>query len=71
MINTRLLQAHMILKGLTVKDLADAQGWSLQTAYRRINGATAFTVPEVQKTKELLELDPPTTNAIFFAADLS
>ena len=64
MINTRLLQAHMVLQGVTVKSLADAQGWSVRNAYR-------FTVPEVQICKELLALDPPTTNAIFFAADLS
>ena len=71
MINTRLLQAHMVLRGVTVKSLADAQGWSVRNAYRKIKGETAFTVPEVQICKELLALDPPTTNAIFFAADLS
>lgn len=70
-INKRLLQAHMILKDVTVKILADAQGWSTRKAYRKINGETAFTVPEVQICKELLDLDPPTTNAIFFAMDLS
>ncbi len=71
MINTRLLQAHMVLQGITVKSLADAQGWSVRNAYRKIKGETAFTVPEVQICKALLALDPPTTNAIFFAADLS
>lgn len=71
MIDKRLLQAHMVLKGVTTKGLADAQGWSLRKAYRKISGETAFTVPEVQICKELLGLDPPTTNAIFFAADLS
>ena len=40
------------------------------TAYRKITGKVAFTVPEVQLCKELLDLDAPTTNAIFFAADL-
>lgn len=71
MINTRLLQAHMILRGVTTKDFADAQGWSIRKAYRKINGETAFTVPEVQTCKELLDLDPPTANAIFFAAEMS
>lgn len=70
MINTRLLQAHMVLKGVTAKGLADAQGWSVRTANRKIKGETAFTVPEVQVCKDLLDLDPPTANAIFFAADL-
>ena len=71
MLDTRLLQAHMVLKGVTTKTFADAQGWSLRKAYRKIKGETAFTVPEVQVCKDLLELDPPTTSAIFFAADLS
>lgn len=71
MLDTRLLQAHMVLKGVTTKTFADAQGWSLRKAYRKIKGETAFTVPEVQVCKDLLELDPPTANAIFFAADLS
>lgn len=70
MINTRLLQAHMVLNGVNAKDLADAQGWSVRNAYRKIKGETAFTVPEVQICKDLLHLDPPTANAIFFAADL-
>ncbi len=61
----------MTLKGVTTKDLADAQGWSMSTAYRKITGKVAFTVPEVQLCKELLDLDAPTMNVIFFAADLS
>lgn len=70
MVETRMLRAHMTLKGVTTKDLADAQGWSISTAYRKITGKVAFTVPEVQLCKELLDLDAPTMNAIFFAADL-
>lgn len=71
MLNKKLLQAHMILRGVTTKDFADAQGWSLRKTYRKINGETAFMVPEVQICKELLDLDPPTVNAIFFASNLS
>ena len=66
MVETRMLRAHMTLKGVTTKDLADAQGWSMSTAYRKITGKVAFTVPEVQLCKEFLDLDAPTTNAIFF-----
>lgn len=71
MVKTQILRAHMTLKGVTTKDLADAQGWSMSTAYRKITGKVAFTVQEVQLCKELLELDAPTTHEIFFAADLS
>ena len=55
MVETRMLRAHMTLKGVTTKDLADAQGWSMSTAYRKITGKVAFTVPEVQLCKELLD----------------
>ena len=70
MVNTRMLKAQMTLRGITTKGLADALGWkSITTAYRKINGETAFTIPEVQLCQELLGLDAPTTREIFFAED--
>ena len=69
--NTKLLKSQMTLKGVTTKALADALGCGMSTIYRRINGETAFTVPEVLRVKDLLDLDTPTMNEIFFAADLS
>ncbi len=71
MINTRLLQSQMTLKGVSSKVLADAQGWSLSTTYRKINGKVSFTVQEVQVCVDLLELDADTATAIFFAGHLS
>ncbi len=71
MINTRLLLAQMTLKAKTTKDLADAQGWSMSTAYRKINGKAAWFVPEVQRCTDFLELTENLVNEIFFAADLS
>ena len=71
MVNSSLIHAHMILKGVTTKDFADAQGWNIRKAYRKINGESAFTVPEVQVCEDLLDLDPPTMNEIFFAECLS
>lgn len=71
MIDTRLLLSQMTLKGISTKDLADAQGWSMSTAYRKINGKVAWSIPELQTVKDLLDLDTATRDAIFFAADLS
>lgn len=71
MIDTRLLLSQMTLKGVSTKDLADAQGWSMSTAYRKINGKVAWSIPELQTVKDLLDLDTATRDAIFFAADLS
>lgn len=71
MVNTQMLKGYMVLRGINTKGLADAQGWSISTAYRKITGKVDFTVPEVQLCKELLNLDAPTANAIFFAPVLS
>ncbi len=71
MLDKKLLKAHMVLNDISVKAFADAQGWGTRKAYRKLNGETDFTVQEVQKSKELLHLDAPTTNKIFFADDLS
>lgn len=65
MIDTRLLLSQMTLKGVSTKDLADAQGWSMSTAYRKINGKVAWSIPELQTVKDLLDLDTATRDAIF------
>lgn len=65
MLDTRLLRSQMTLKGISTKDLADAQGWSMSTAYRKINGEVAWLIPELQIVKNLLGLDLATRDAIF------
>lgn len=71
LINTNLLKSQMTLRGITGKALADAQGWSLATAYRKINGKVAFTAPEIQSLVELLSLDSDIASRIFFAGEMS
>ena len=71
MINTRMLQSQMTLKGVSTKALADAQGWSMSTTYRKVNGKSAWSVLELQKVKDFLALSVDLMNAIFFAGDLS
>lgn len=71
MINTRVLQSQMTLKGVSTKDLADAQGWSMSTTYRKVNGKSAWSVLELQKVKDFLALSVDLMNTIFFAGDLS
>lgn len=66
MINRNLLKSQMTLRGITGKALADAQGWSSTTAYRKINGKIAFTAPEIQVCVELLSLDSEIASQIFF-----
>lgn len=71
MINRNLLKSQMTLRGITGKALADAQGWSSTTAYRKINGKVAFTAPEIQVCVELLSLDSEIASQIFFASKMS
>ena len=71
MINRNLLKSQMTLRGITGKALADAQGWSSTTAYRKINGKVAFTAPEIQVCVELLSLDSDIASQIFFAGKMS
>lgn len=71
MINRNLLKSQMTLRGITGKALADAQGWSSTTAYRKINGKVAFTAPEIQVCVELLSLDSEIASQIFFADKMS
>lgn len=71
MINRNLLKSQMTLRGITGKALADAQGWSSTTAYRKINGKVAFTALEIQVCVELLSLDSEIASQIFFAGKMS
>ena len=71
MINRNLLKSQMTLRRITGKALADAQGWSSTTAYRKINGKVAFTAPEIQVCVELLSLDSEIASQIFFAGKMS
>ena len=61
----------MKLKNVSTKDLADAQSWSMTTAYRKINGKTEFTQSEIETTIRRLSLEIAIANEIFFAPNLA
>lgn len=71
MLNIRLLKSQMLLAGVSTKDLADAQGWSMSTAYRKLNGHVLFNTKEIQIVVDTLHLNPIVASDIFFAKDLS
>lgn len=71
MLNCPLLKAHMLLAHVSTKDLADAQGWSMSTTYRKINGRVLFNSKEIQIAVDLLGLSMEIATEIFFAPDLS
>lgn len=53
----RALIGKMKEKNVSVQELATKLEIGVQTAYRKLNGAVAFTVDEALATKELLGLD--------------
>ncbi len=67
MLNSSLLKAHMLMAGVSTKAFADAQGWSMSTLYRKINGKILFNSKEMQIAVDLLGLNMETATQIFFA----
>lgn len=59
----------VMLKGLSLKQVAQYLGIDISTLYRKINGTSEFTRAEIQQLCELLELDDP--KEIFFANELT
>ncbi|MEG0874469.1 MAG: helix-turn-helix transcriptional regulator [Clostridiales bacterium] len=63
--NTNLLRAKMVEKGLTQKELAAAIGLSENSVSRKLTGKRDFSIQEALKICEVLSLENP--NEIFFA----
>ena len=67
MVNVERLRDEMKNKSITPDAAAEAMGIDVATYYRRISRhGVKFTVEEVSKLSELLNLSPETMQAIFF-----
>lgn len=67
MVNVERLREEMRKKSVTADAAAAAMGIDVATYYRRMNRqGTKFTVEEVSKLSELLNLSPNTMQEIFF-----
>lgn len=71
MFDPKALKAFMILRDISVKELAAKESWSPTTAYRKTSGTVPFTVPEIEICKEVLDLSPAQVMAIFFKENIS
>lgn len=69
MFNKTKFKAAMILAGKTQKDLADALNINTATLYRKVNGASEFTLEEIRILCEELNLDSPMD--IFFSSEIA
>lgn len=60
------LKGKIIEKGMNVERLADKIGVDRSTLYRKLDSAEKFTVGEVNKIKNVLELSMQDASDIFF-----
>lgn len=67
MVDAKRLKIAMVEVGITYADLAKKIGVSYTTLYRKITGATEFTLPELRSIVEALQLTEAEMHTIFFA----
>ena len=64
--NARKLKGHMVANGITAEDMAQALGISYQTFVRKLRGDGNFSLPQIRKMREVLNLSDAETLEIFF-----
>lgn len=64
--NIKKLKGKMVEKGLNVESLATHMDIDRSTLYRKLTDAEKFTVGEVQKLKDILNLTTDDASDIFF-----
>ena len=67
--NAELLRYEMRVKNISVPQMCQEIGISKCAFYRKINGKSEFTLSEITKICEVLNLDSPVD--IFFSAKVS
>lgn len=67
--NKALLEYTMRVKGKTIADMCEMLNISRSAYYRKCNGKSEFTISEIKKIIEFLNLDSPME--IFFAKEVS
>ena len=69
MFDRKRLQAQMVLKGITGKELAAQIGINEGTLYRKMGNDGDFSRSEIYKIMTVLDIDDPVD--IFFAHELA
>jgi len=69
MFDRKRLQAQMVLKGITGKEMAARMGINEGTLYRKMGNDGDFSRSEITKIMEILEIEDP--SEIFFAEQLA
>ena len=67
MIQKNILKSKLSLKEKTQKDLAKALGLSKVSVSKKVNGLLRFSLPEVKKVKDYLDLTNDEVVEIFIS----
>lgn len=71
MVNTRLLRSKIEDRKTTVSEVAAKMGVDKATLYRRISNGETFTIGEVGKITEILNLSHDEAVSIFFSSSVA
>ena len=71
MFNKARFRAALMLKGMTMEQLAAALSINPSTLSRKINGITDFTHSEMKSLRHILSLTAEQFEGIFFAEDIT
>lgn len=67
MLDKELLVEKLKIKGFTLESFASELGVNYTTLYRKLNGDSEFTRPEIKLAKRVLNLNNSDVDAIFFS----
>ena len=71
MVDTRLLRIKIEVKRTNISEIASKMGIDKATLYRRIANSETFTIGEVGKIAEILNLTHDEAVSIFFSHDVA
>lgn len=69
--NSNLLKAEMVKKGINGQKLSEKIGISESAFYRKMNGSSEFTRGEMKGIIRELEMDHKTILSVFFEDEVS
>lgn len=65
MVNVNKLKSYLALKGMVIKDLAEAIGMPISTLSNKINGKSEFTASEIAQIQTALDIPDEEVLEIF------
>lgn len=71
MVDTRILRDKIAERRTNVSELASKIGMDKATLYRRLSDSSAFTIGEVDKIVEILNLTRDEAVSIFFSHEVA